>query len=434
MSPRRSSWLIALGAPLLALAAPAAARPAPTGPAAVAQEIGDRADRDIRAFYAARANRPIWIAANGLPTPAAMMLLEQLRSARLDGLDPGKLKFKAAEKALGRARDGSPGNLARAELALSNSYVRYVRALRAAPRGEMLYEGPALEPVVPTPAAALAALTAAGSLDSHVRTMGWMHPFYAPLRAALAAPGLDPRRAEILAVNLGRLRAIPAIGAGRWVFIDAAGARLWMFDGGRAVDSMKVVVGKRETQTPTMAGFLRQAVINPYWNLPDDLMPSRVAEKVRANGPGFVKRNRFEVLAGWDEDAPVLDPRKVDWTDPAIRVRQLPGAGNFMGAVKFTFPNPQGIYLHDTPERDLLAKPARQFSNGCVRLEDAARFGKWLMGRPLPKSKQPERAIDLPQPVPIYITYLTARPEGGKIVYQNDVYGRDLSARLALAD
>ena len=109
----------------------------------------------------------------------------------------------------------------------------------------------------------------------------------------------------------------------------------------------------------------------------------------------------------------------------AGRARPLPGPANFMGAVKFMFPNEQGIYLHDTPERDLLAKDPRFFSNGCVRLEAAARLGRWLFGKPLPRSRQPERRVELPVPVPIYITYLTAAPEGAIIRFRPDVYGRD---------
>ena len=104
-----------------------------------------------------------------------------------------------------------------------------------------------------------------------------------------------------------------------------------------------------------------------------------------------------------------------------------------MGKVKFEFPNPQGIYLHDTPERALLARDERQLSNGCVRLEDAERLGKFLLGRSV--SKIPagkEQRIDLPTLVPVYITYLTAVPTAQGIAFRDDVYGRDRGAQVAL--
>ena len=109
-----------------------------------------------------------------------------------------------------------------------------------------------------------------------------------------------------------------------------------------------------------------------------------------------------------------------------------------MGVVKFVFPNAQGIYLHDTPDKDLLAKDARQLSSGCVRLEDAPRLGRWLMNKPLPRRvRAPEQRIELPEVVPVYITYLTAMPEDARIVFRIDVYSRDLfgdGARLARDD
>ena len=113
-----------------------------------------------------------------------------------------------------------------------------------------------------------------------------------------------------------------------------------------------------------------------------------------------------------------------------LRVRQLPGPGNMMGAVKFMFPNRLGIYLHDTPMRDLFALADRRRSSGCVRVEDAARLGKWLFeGRVPIASGAPEQRADLSVPVPVYIVYLTAAPRpDGTIAFQPDLYGRDKAA------
>ena len=105
-----------------------------------------------------------------------------------------------------------------------------------------------------------------------------------------------------------------------------------------------------------------------------------------------------------------------------------------MGQVKFMFPNAQGIYLHDTPQKELLSEASRMFSGGCVRLEDAARLGAWLFGRPISaKGAKPEQRVDLPEPVPVFITYLTAMPAGGGIAYFDDIYGRDGQALGGLA-
>ena len=95
------------------------------------------------------------------------------------------------------------------------------------------------------------------------------------------------------------------------------------------------------------------------------------------------------------------------------------------------FPNEAGVYLHDNPERELFTEASRLYSGGCVRLEDAARLGRWLFGQDLDwEQAGTEQRVPLITPVPVYITYLTAMPDGAAIAYYDDVYGRD-AARLA---
>lgn len=423
---------------LLVCSAPAFAAPA-NSDLAVRSEIARKSD-DLSAFYRARGDRPLWIAPDGRVSGAVDSLLARLESAQFDGLTPRtvrSLDTRDVRRALDRAQRGDPKWVARADVAVSELFASYVRAMRGASHSDMIYEGPALAPMVPTAVSVLDAAAQAPSLDAYVREMGWMHPLYAPLRDAMNTRRYDETRRATIWENLDRIRALPATPADRYVLVDAASARLWMYEDGKPVDSMKVVVGKSESQTPAMAGFLRYAIVNPYWNVPTDLVQTGTANHVLKNGIGYLRKNGYEVLSGFDEGATVIDPKTIDWravangTDPAPRVRQKPGGSNFMGAVKFEFPNAQGIYLHDTPERALLKADDRQFSNGCVRLEDAERFGKWLMGTSIAKrGKAPEQRIDLPTLVPVYITYLTALPGEKGIVFRDDVYGRDKSRTM----
>jgi murein L,D-transpeptidase YcbB/YkuD len=222
------------------------------------------------------------------------------------------------------------------------------------------------------------------------------------------------------------------------VIVNAAEQRLHMYEGTKLVDSMNVVVGKQKPKdrTPMMASFLREAALNPYWNVPPDLAAERIAPKVVEEGVRYLERHGYQLLSDWGDRPKVLDPATVDWQAVAdgriqVRLRQLPGPGNSLGKVKFNFPNPYGIYLHDTPDRALLKEDTRLFSGGCVRLEDAARFGRWLYGKPLKApSKEPEIVVPIDRPVPVYVTYLTAVPKGSGIAFLNDVYGWD-AERLA---
>jgi murein L,D-transpeptidase YcbB/YkuD len=290
-----------------------------------------------------------------------------------------------------------------------------------------------LRPFEPMAQTTLAQVAADGSTADYVENMRWMHPLYAPLRRALLDDALDASQTQAVVRNLERLRAIPVPPWQRHVVIDAAGARLWMYEGDRAVDSMRVVVGKTDTQTPAMAGYIRYAVLNPYWNVPDNTIRDRIAPGVLSGGVAYLRVRGYEVLSGWGDDAHMLDPAKVDWRRVRdgtleVRVRQRPGPTNAMGKVKYEFPNPLGIYLHDTPEKNLLQEDARQFSSGCIRLEDAERLGRWLLGGELPAGgSEPEEKIDLPQPVPVYVTYLTVHPDGDRIAVGPDPYGRDRS-------
>jgi murein L,D-transpeptidase YcbB/YkuD len=407
--------------------------------ALIREEIADRAGKDLRAFYASRDNQPLWINDLGRPSGAAVLLLLRLRSAEFDGLDPEDFKVDKLAKLLDRARRGDEDDIARAEVALSEAFADYVRRMRAVKQTGMIYENNVLRPSVPTVGGALETAARAGSLEHYIDEMRWMHPLYGPMREAMGNPRFSEGQRQQIWRNLERIRAIPAMPNGRHVLVDAASARLWMYEDGKPVDSMKVVVGKPELQTPIMSGFIRYAILNPYWNIPSDLVQNTIAPNVLDRGLGYLKQGRYQVLADWRDDAPVMDPEKVDWVAVRngvanVHVRQLPGGDNFMGKVKFEFPNPQGIYLHDTPDMHLMKLDERQLSSGCVRLEDAGRMHRWLMGKPLPSgTKDAEKMVNLPEPVPIYITYLTVFPEGPALAFRDDPYGLDDGVRLAAA-
>lgn len=243
---------------------------------------------------------------------------------------------------------------------------------------------------------------------------------------------------RLIEANLERARALPANPGRRYILIDAAAAKLWMYENGRPVDSMRVIVGRPGEETPMLAAYVRHAVLNPYWNVPPDLVQRRIAPVVLQRGMSYLRDQGYEVLSGWGEDAERVDPATIDWRAVAagrreVRMRQLPGPANGMGEIKFMLSDRLGIFLHDTPDRSLFGQDDRRLSAGCVRLEDARRLARWLFGRPISApSGTPERRVDLAEPVPAFITYLTAAPGEDGIVFREDIYGRDapLLARL----
>lgn len=470
----------------------------------VGAEIRAQVGGKLREFYAPRGYWPLWLDGNHIGSQADA-LLDFIRTARADGLDPKDYDLRDLEQALreAKANAGNPRLLATADIQLSKSFAALVRDMRRpSKRVKMRYLDPEVQPRDEDLADILRAASVAPSFPDYVRQAGWMSPFYMQLRTARVrylerwdqlpdivipvgaklkpgmkgqAPILLRRRLGLadgsaydkalaakvrafqadhglkadgvagaqtiealnrpsgwydrkLALNLDRARILP----GPWtrhVVVDAASARLWYYSNGQQDGTMKVVAGARESQTPMMAGMVRYATLNPYWNVPSDLVERKLSQRILAGAS--LNALNYEALSDWSANARRLDESEIDWHAVAegreqLRVRQLPGGTNAMGKVKFMFPNDLGIYLHDTPSRDLLAKPERHFSNGCVRLEDAQRLGRWFFGKTLKaESNKPEQHVPLPQPVPVYLTYLTAVPSADGVRFLPDYYDRD---------
>jgi L,D-transpeptidase YcbB len=410
--------------------------PAPASAAAAAAPAqaphAIAATQSVDDFYRGRNNYPLWLAPNA--GDAAQQLINLLSTANLDGLDPGKYHVAELQQAIETAKTGKRKRVEEADRMLSQAFTAYVADLRQDPGVGITYVDAGLKPTPPTPLAALLTATIAPSLPEYVRSMGWMHPIYAELREALSAHNYttDQQR-ETLELNMRRVRVLPA-GKQRYVVVNAAQQRLYMYEGGKPVDSMVVVVGKPKWPTPMLAAYIRYAALNPYWYVPSDLAGEDVGQYVVKFGLKYLDEYGYEVVSDWTRDPTIIDPKTIDWKGVVngsvkdIMIRQKPGPKNFMGRMKFMFPNTFGVYLHDNPRRELFKEASRYFSGGCVRLEDAARLGRWLFGRDLDwQDAGTEEAVPLATPVPVYITYLTAMPDGGSIAYFDDVYGRDMA-------
>jgi murein L,D-transpeptidase YcbB/YkuD len=238
---------------------------------------------------------------------------------------------------------------------------------------------------------------------------------------------------QLIVINMERAKRLPAPEEQpKYLVVDAGDARLSMWENGRKVDEMKIVVGKSESATPMMAAYIKYASVNPYWNVPPDLVKNLIAPRIVAQGVSYLTDREYEVMTDYSDDAQQIDPNSVDWRAVAdgtqtVRLRRLPSPANSMGMMKFMLPNYFGIYLHDSPEKDHFTKNELWISNGCVRLEDYKRVAKFLFDGSIPKGKNPkvEEEVDLPQPIPVYMTYLTVQPTADGVQFLEDHYGRD---------
>jgi len=243
--------------------------------------------------------------------------------------------------------------------------------------------------------------------------------------AALSVP--LARRAEQIRLSMERWRWAPTSFDAPPIVVNIPEFRLRAYDGTQHVGlTMPVVVGKSYPgkKTPVFAGSMTYLVFRPYWNVPPSIERKEVRPKMAAD-PGWAKRNGYEVVGG--------------------RVRQKPGDHNALGRVKFMFPNPMNVYLHDTPSRDLFSRARRDFSHGCIRLQDPPALAAWVL-RDDPKwtkeaiaramtSGPGDAHVTLPHPIPVLLVYATAvAPEDGSVRFFEDIYGHDTTLEDALAE
>ncbi|MCP4747755.1 MAG: L,D-transpeptidase family protein [Desulfobacteraceae bacterium] len=248
-------------------------------------------------------------------------------------------------------------------------------------------------------------------------------------------------------LNIERLRWLPYDLGKRYIWVNTAGYYLKVIEKDRQVMSMRVVVGRPARRTPVFSTSMTYMVLNPYWTVPprlarEDILPHLVQE------PDYIKNNGFRIFNGWAHDSEELDAAAIDWksieknTFP-FRLRQDPGPENFLGKIKFMFPNKYNVYLHDTPNRNLFKKTRRSFSSGCIRVEDAPGLAVYLVkndnrwGRnTLEKilKSQTRTVVLLKDPLPVHLIYLTAWVDDkGKLQIREDIYHRDQVLETALA-
>ncbi len=416
-------WTYLLAAAAIGAATPALAQDADVAPLAVPMPPPTAptvvADSDVSPFYASHPGILLWLR-DADSRGAAAKLVTILKRAPIDGLVDGPVLASSIETALAA---GTPAD----DQLISTAWVRYVQALRK-PVGGVSFGDPTLQLRPPSATEVLTKTLDAPSFVSHIDAVASVNPFYSALRDDAIAAGQqdDPH----VRATLDRLRLVPA--KGRAILVDAANAQLMELEDGKVVDTMKVIVGKPDFPTPLLAGKIWYVTLNPYWHIPPDVAKRKVAPIILKRGVSYLTAARYQTVAafGGEKEQPI-DPTSIDWKAVAAgsadaHIRQLVGPNNMMGKMKFGFVNDYGIFLHDTPHKDLFAKTKRNLSLGCVRVEHPQDLAQWLFGHEVPMpGDDAEQNIRIGDGVPIYISYLTARPDGETIAFADDVYKLD---------
>jgi len=244
--------------------------------------------------------------------------------------------------------------------------------------------------------------------------------------AALNVP-VDERIRQI-ELNLERWRWLPRDRGRRSVVVNVPSFQLTAYDGGQPTLTMKVVTGTPDSPTPVFSAEITNVVFSPYWNVPPTIAADEIIPAVLRD-PGYLRRHNLELVRGTQ----VVGHAALRRGD--VQIRQRPGARNALGLVKFVFPNPFNVYLHDTPADGLFTRPTRAFSHGCIRVEKPFELTRWVLSA-LPQwtprvvnaamRSGRERHLALPGPIPVYITYQTVEAAAdGAVFFWPDVYGHD---------
>lgn len=263
-------------------------------------------------------------------------------------------------------------------------------------------------------------------------------------RAALAvSPQARIRQVELA---LERLRWLPPAADRPHVLVDVPQFRLWIVAPDQAPAqwaSMPVIVGKPSWRTPIFHDAIRALEVNPYWNVPRSIASRELYPRSRRD-PRFLARERIDLLGADGLEGAAL---RAALASGAARLRQRPGPGNALGAIKFVMSNGYGIFLHDTPARALFERDRRAFSHGCVRVADPEALVQFVLARQ-PDEAQARLAervahaqdtgrnrwVTMPDPLPVIVSYSTVGvASDGSLRYAPDVYGHDARLERALA-
>jgi murein L,D-transpeptidase YcbB/YkuD len=252
-------------------------------------------------------------------------------------------------------------------------------------------------------------------------------------------------RARQIELMLERLRWTPLLRAPRMVVINVPEfvLRAYEVDGERISvrATMKVIVGKAlDTRTPLFVGQMRAIEFQPYWNVPPSIARKELVPRLRRD-PAYWDREGFEFVVGGQIETGLSAALLDEAAAGRARIRQRPGPRNALGDIKFVFPNDDNIYLHHTPSVGLFARDRRDFSHGCIRVEQPVALAEFVLqgtgGWDEMRVRQAMRdgdpkAVRLAEPLPVLIAYGTALVKEGRVHFYEDIYGYDRALDAAL--
>ncbi len=254
-------------------------------------------------------------------------------------------------------------------------------------------------------------------------------------------------RAKQIALSMERLRWTPLQHGNKMIVVNIPAFMLHAYqnrpDGSIDIQvEMKVIIGKAlNTQTPLFDEDMRMIEFSPYWNIPPSIARNETIPAIRKD-PSYIQKQQLEFVDSQGNVYTSVTAARLDAVlAGTMRIRQRPGPHNALGDIKFIFPNNDHIYMHHTPAVQLFHRSRRDFSHGCIRLEEPVALAKFVLAdEPAWTESRIRAAMDngksstirLKQPIPVVIAYSTAMVKNGKVFFYSDIYGHDKLLSIAL--
>jgi L,D-transpeptidase YcbB len=237
-----------------------------------------------------------------------------------------------------------------------------------------------------------------------------------------------------LKVNVTRLRGLSTNLSPRFVVCNIPAARIEAIDNGAAVSRHTAVVGKPDRPSPEINSKIIQINFNPYWTVPASIVRKDLIPKMQ-DQPDYLTSNHIRIF---DMHHKELQPAQINWySEDATNYtfKQDPGSFNSLGSIRINFPSPYGVYMHDTPLKNLFGDDFRFHSSGCVRVQNVRQLVAWLLegmrgwslediDRVIKSGEQ--KNVELAKPVPLHWVYITGWATADMVVqFREDIYGKD---------
>lgn len=242
------------------------------------------------------------------------------------------------------------------------------------------------------------------------------------------------QRLHQLKTNLTRLRAFNANPANRFVVCNIPAAQLEAIENGTVMSRHLAVAGKRDRPSPELNSKIVEINFNPYWTVPVSIVRKDLIPRMQAE-PDYLTKNHIRILDPKNNELP---PAQINWfSEEAVnyRFKQDPGDHNSLGSIRINFPSAHGVYMHDTPYKNLFGEDIRFDSSGCMRIQNVRELVNWLLSETngwsrldieeVIKSGERKDAKLKPQ-IPLQWIYVTAwATADGVVQFRDDIYNRD---------